>query len=595
MKTFFVALAALSLIPQAFAQNSGQDLCSRLTKEYQKHYRSVSCQPIDWSVKPISSDYQQTSLDPITSLSGQIKNQDTGETVYRDDYPYVRNMEYYFNYQGKGVSVATKFVAALSRQEQKDGDSSGTATATANWYHQRQETALAKSKAGTLADWEGKCGPWSGWNPNPELQSIFDSIKYGVICEGIPFSRGELKEIVTSLYPEPLPIERKSAIQFYRGYLGQTVKNRADANVALSKLGLLGGGDLAPADYLAFAEKAKKAGMNLMLDRDPGTQVWQQPVVRMADVAYGGPSPLSPEMTSTADLEFRKDGDTSGAAVLILLRLLEKDFAVNLVRQNGVPNSRLCSIRKLLHQNCDDLNASLSLSEQVDQFQALKQEALRQKLVQVKEGGMVQIKHQLVIEYAEENPYASAQPDHTSTLKVDYVAIQRKNSDGSAGELVRSQWAPKTSLLSEACHDGHFKGSISSLTGSQKEFDRACAALKNGEKDFAVFTGDLPPGMIQSFKAKPYFPPGHETEAKAYQAFLDHIATCPKFDDAVDFFTAFQSALLDNVISDREADELKASYPKVKEMIDHDWLSQWMDHQGSAKGMADLKRQLLAL
>jgi len=592
MKTFFIALLTISFMPRVFAQS----LCDRLTKEYKKQYSSVSCQPIDWNVKPLSADYQQSSLDPMTELPGQIKNKVTGET-YHDDYPYIRNMEYYFNYNGEGVSVATKFVHALANQEKRDQDSSGTAKAITDWYYQRQQKAMDKSNAGTLADWEGKCGPWSGWNPNAELQAIFDTMKDGVICDGVPFSKGELKEIVTSLYPEPQPIKRKAMTEFYQGYLGQKPENRADANMALSKLGLLGGGDLAPADYQAFAEKAKSQGRNLMMDRDPGNEVWQQPIVRMADVAYGGPSPVSDEMISTADLTVNRDGKASGeaTAVLILLQSLEKNFAASLVRQNGVSNGQLCGVRRLLHQDCDDLKGTLSLTEQVEQFQALKKEALRQNLIQAKNKDLVQIKHQLVIEYVDENGFASAKPDHTRLLRADYVAFYEKNANGSAGELVSSQWTPKTGLLSKSCHDGHFDGTINSLTGSQKELDQACAALKNGGKDFAVFTGDLPPGMIQSFVAKPYFSPGHETEAKAYQAFLDHIATCPKFDGAADFFRTFQAALQDNVISNQEANELKTAYPKVKEMVDHDWLSQWMDRHGSAKGMADLKHQLLDL
>jgi hypothetical protein len=584
MKLF---LSLVMLVSFSF-DASAQGICAQKKKEYGTRF--LSCTTVDWGMKPISADYQPANAGRMTALPGEIKNGLTQQYDYKNEYPGIAGTRPYFegNYYGdpnrKGLPLAAKFASAVAAKEGEDSDL--VQWLSTDWYNSLQPD---QSSGG----WEGKCSAWSGWSMDPELQKIFSQVRDGLLCNGVPFSRGELKEIVTSLYSEPVVIDRKSLQGFYRGYAGVDPKVQEDANVALAKLGLMGTGDFTPDQVAGMAKNAKDAGRNLMMDKDAGSETWNQPVKQVTDVAYDDDSLQEWDVLSTADFEAGSQPE-----VLDQLITIEKEFASGLVKQNGIPESPLCnrykeSSVKLPKEICDGFNG-LSLTGQVAKFNSMKQAAFGQKSIRLKTD-LVLVKHELIVEYGDESTWASSKADQTKTQSYTYVAVHRSDVNGKAGTLVRSQWNPPTRRLSEVCQDKNFKNRVVSSLVKPIDPDQACADLKNGGQDFELFTGAVPPENFREYHAEPAFSPTQTKKAQAYRKFLEFMASCQNFDEAAQFLRDLDQAILNNDISSDESQKIQASYPKVKAMIDAQWLNEYLDQKQSVQGLPALKQKLLSL
>jgi len=569
-------LYALLLMVSAQAASTSE-LCIQKKKQYGKDF--ISCSEVDWGVKPISADYQPSNFAPMTAPPSQVNG-------YKNDFPGIKNTRFY--HDQNDLPLASKFLSAVNANSKgAPEDQSLVKWLSKDWYNGLQPKTSA-------AGWEGKCATWSAWSLDPELQKLFSGMRDGILCNGVPFTKGELKEIVTSLYPEP-SVDRKNFDKFYSGYLGANPDEVEDANVALSKLGMLGQGDLGPADVLQLAQSAKQSGKNMMMDRDPGSETWNQPIQKITDVAYSDESVnvwetlTSAEFTSSA-------GKPEQLKFLADLASVESELTQSLLKANPISQDQLCSLRKSLNEKCDDLTVKLSMSAQVDVINRLKESAYQKKVIQTKKDVSI-VKHEMLVEYGVENSFASNAPDQSFVQSYQYSSVNSVNPDGSDGAVIRSQWSPPVHHLSEICSSPSLvEGRNKTVLTRGFDLNQKCsngkpvnAALSGRE----YFTGAVPPHGFKTFSAKPGFSVAQTEQQKAYNKLLEFMSTCEKFDQGVDFLKNLDQSALNNVISSEESDRLAKDYANVKKLLDSSYLKSLLDnkYQG-VQGVDSLKSKL---
>ena len=568
-------LALLFLISSVGAQSTSSDLCAQKKKQYGKNF--VSCQEVDWGVTPISADYQPTNASPMTAAPSQVNG-------YQNDYPGIKNTRHYSEYgfydqhpELKGLSLASKFHSAVAADPKtRAEDPSLIQWLATDWYYGMQPSSDASA-------WQGKCATWSAWSMDPEIQRLFSSIRDGILCSGIPFSKGELKEVVTALYPEPV-LDRNSFNRFYFGYIGVNPDELEDANVALSKLGMFGQGDLEPADVLALAQNTKQKGKNMMMDRDPGFETWNQPIKKITDIAYLDDHVHLWEVLTSAEFT-TSAGKPEQLKLLSDLAGVESELTQNLLKGNGIGKDRLCALRKEVGENCEDLSAFLTMSAQVDVVNQVKKIAYEKNMIQVKRD-LSLVSHEMMIEYGIENSFASNAPDKMIAQSYTYIAVNG-----------RSQWSPQVNRLSEICASPTLAEGRNS-TSLTRGFDlkQKCAQGKPIDPSLAnhdYFTGAVPPQGFKSFTPKPQFSADQAQQQKAYRKFLEFMATCDHFDQGVDFLKHLDEVALNNVITVQEAEALAKEYVNVKKLLDPKYIQSLLDnkYQG-VQGVDSLKSKL---
>jgi len=520
----------LLMITSVSAQTSTSELCAQKKKQYGNSF--VSCSEVDWGVTPISADYQPSNSAPMTAAPSQVNG-------YKNDYPWVKNTKYYNETsfspdhpELKGLPLASKYISAVSADPKASVEDPLLLTwLSKDWYNSLQP------KNNTLG-WQGKCATWSAWSMDPELQKLFAGIPDGIICNGVPFSKGELKEVVTSLYPEP-SMEHQYLSKFYFGYMGVNKDDLEDSNVALSKLGVFGQGDLGPAEVFTYAQKQKQEGKNMMMDRDPGSETWNQPIKKISDIAYFDEHSNAWQALSSTEFT-TGSGTPKQIKFLSDLASTESMLTQNLLMGNGVSNNQLCMLRKEVDESCDDLasGAPITRSAQVDIFNRLKQSAFNKNILHLKQNVSI-IKHEMIIEYGVENSFASNAPDKTVIQSYTYTSINSVNEDGSVGALIRSQWSPSISHLSVICKDpdlAKLRNSTSMTRGF--EVNQKCAqgkAINTSAADPEYFTGAVPPKSFKSFIAKPQFTYSQDQQNQAYKKLLDFMKTCEPFESKSDY------------------------------------------------------------
>jgi len=573
----------------AVAQATTTDLCTQKKQQYGSNF--ISCNQVDWGMTPLSASYQPFNAGQMTAPPSEVPG-------YKNDHPGIANTQYYyandFHLTGTidptkpvptGLPLAAKFINAVALDP--NADPSLVSWLQGDWYQSMQAQPNA-------AAWKGKCDTWSSWSMDPKLQNLFSGIKDGILCSGIPFSKGELKEIVTSLYAVRTDGQRKDLIKFYSG-ASANMDELDDANVALSKMGVFGQGDLQPSDLISLAQNAKDSGKNMKLDRDPSSRaIWNQPMKRVTDIAHrdsGQSSQQNWGALSSAD--FVPATDTPEQRQFLSdLRSLESQLTLNLIQGNGVSGARFCQLRSELSLSCDDLNGKkLTLGEQVNLFNQLKQTAFSQNKVSLKQGFSF-VKHELVIEYGDENNFASNGPDKTVMQSYDYTAVMA--ADGS---LVRSEWTPRTSTLSQICSTPSLmSGRNDSGITLPFNFDDHCSGglpVAGLDPNREYFTGAVPPKTFQTVTAQPGFKPAQSQQQQAYNLLLRFLGTCPHFDDGVQFLDDLDQAMRGNSISGRQITDLVQKYAAVKNLLEPQYIQYILDnkYQG-VQGVGSLKSQL---
>jgi len=573
------------LFSMILSSNSFADLCADKAAQYGKK-RFLSCSVVDWGVTPLSADYQPTNAAPMTAPPSIVPG-------YKNDYPGIKRTESYFNAdvpghpEMKGTSLAQKFIDSVASDT--NGDPSLVNWLVKDWAANLQPNPKA-------AGWEGKCGAWASASMDPQLQNLFAQMRDGILCNGIPFTKGELKELVTTLYPMPV-IARKDLTQFYSGMYASS-DDVEDANVAMTKLGVLGQGEMGPADVLKMAQDAKDNHRNMMMDRDPSfNEVWNQPIKKVTDVAYIDDTIQTFEVLTSA--EFEAAGSADSQAFIKNLRNVESSLTQNLLSGSGVSTDSLCTLKTSLGENCDDLKGTLSLSAEVDVLNHVKQAAFEHepKMIRLKQDVNL-VKHELIIEYGVENSFASMDADKTVVQSYSYTAINAVNADGSNGAVIRSAWTPRLSTLDSICSDQSLaQGRNATALTNGFKLNEKCdqgKPMNSARAKNQYFTGAIPPNSFKTFKTQGAgFDPATTPEQKAYNKLLDFLATCKHFDAGVDFLKHLDLVMADNVITAQESNDLAQEYASVKNLLDLPYIQSILDKNTSkVQGVEALRARL---
>ena len=233
------------------------------------------------------------------------------------------------------------------------------------------------------------------------------------------------------------------------------------------------------------------------------------------------------------------------------------------------------------------------MSDEVDILNRMKKTAYQKNMIQLKQEVAI-VKHELIIEYGEENTFASNAPDHTTAQSYTYTSIQ---STGSSPAVLRSEWTPRVSSLQDICANPALaeQRNSSALTNGFVLSEKCShgAALNPNLQKHQYFTGAVPPQDFRTFRAKPEFSANDTLGKKAYQKLLDFLATCQTFDKAVDFLKHLDQSMTDNVISPKEISDLTVEYKSVKDLLQSSYIQSILDKKAQGvQGVDALKRAL---
>lgn len=463
---------------------------------------------------------------------------------------------------------------------------------------------------------DGSCFMWAPWSVDRKVLKSLQGIQSGLMCEGIPLTRGEIKEIYFQLYAavaKKRPFLREKTPAFFSGdekqesFLENTLVSKAmDANLGLARLGALGGpledgnhAALEPDTVLEKFRAAMEAGKSFTFDRDHGAQMWNQPAVAMAVTRYRGDTPAA-DLLSTTDY-----APVGGDAGLAELQRLERALIVRLSAGQGLDAG---DRRQLESMAGGTLAADASLEAQARLVSDAKAKLLAAGKIAPKKGsGTLSVIHQdLTVVYGEENQYASMAEDREATRSFRFATVV----DG-AGNKVKAAWNPSQGTLGELC-----KGEKPEFTGfSSWNAKYECCKLETGQikQDYRVFTSAVPPRHVDIFD--PIEPDLSTPEGEAYlqfqamlmgeSAFTDPAqkaeairrwgplkAACPSFDSAARFTRLFDQCRGKGAVSDAERNELTELVSKA-DFLDDQWVAGFCKTTG-VTGFAELKSALLA-
>jgi hypothetical protein len=255
------------------------------------------------------------------------------------------------------------------------------------------------------AAWAGRCYTWSSWSIDPEIRKALDRMSAGVICHDVPFTRGELKELLTVLYPYSGPSKRMILNGVFEGNLVDYEPWVEDANIALAKLGELGGGsEFTPDQMITLGLEAKSQGKNLIFDIDPGREIWNQPIEAMADVIYRDSSTESTVGFGVRDFS-PAPSDTQG--IYRKLEKLEGALKAKSIIGNQELPGELCEVARALSEPCP--TGRVLLSDQVDLLRKFEMKAVKQGYLNQATSTLE--RHALFIQYGVEGTFAKSKDE----------------------------------------------------------------------------------------------------------------------------------------------------------------------------------------
>jgi hypothetical protein len=560
-----LAVAAMlfgSVVPSALA-----DPCSDKTAELERAgIRVLSCSQVDFGIKAISGDYQKFQTQPAGVAPTKIRELNAdgspGAFVHVNEAPGIKNSTYFNPVVSKdvtpvteGASLIQKYTTAVNYRYPEDAD-------LVAWMSDPEgmlKNLVPEPEASAMS---GRCLNWSAWSLDPEVQRSLNSMSRGILCnELIPFTRGELKELLTVLYPSPAFSQRKTLRQIYSHPIRYPTEVE-DANLTLAKLGELGGGtDFTPDLVLKMASEAKSLGRNMIIDIDPGREIWNQPVEWVVDVTFEDPSTVPTALETSSEFV---GAAPEGATLLQRLRGLELELAS--IAQMDVPRplSGLCPLRTSLGLTCSQ--GRQSLSAQADALNEIRVAAVKKGWVKAGQHG--RIRHKLFISYGVEGPFGKSEDLPGAVRELEYLEVGPKKV-----------WSPASAPLSQVCGKGFSREDRNSVL-ARFDLDLECDRFKKGEiSDRKIITGALPPKKFETYVAKANFQnePDGEFKKRAYERLLDMMRQCEVFDDAAAFLDQLNSALADNALEDHEIGALSVRYHEVSRFLDSNFLRSELD------------------
>ncbi len=554
-------------------QNARADLCSEKTVELEKSgVRVISCSKVDFGVKAISGDYQKLQTQPVGVKPVKIRESNPdgspGAFVHVNEVPGIKN-SVYFNPVvsresapvGEGFSLIQKYTTALQYRYPEDPE-------LVAWMADPNGMLKDLVPQPDASAMSGRCRVWSAWSLDPEIQASLNRMSKGILCnEMIPFTRGELKELLTVLYPSPPFSQRKFLGQLYFHPV-QYPADVEDANLTLAKLGELGGGtDFTPDLVLKMAAEARARGENMIIDIDPGREIWNQPVEWVIDIAFQDPSSEPTAGRTSAEL---MSSVPDGVALLKNLRKLETELTALALRGGRETLQGICPLRVSVGLTC--AQGSQRLSEQADALSEVRNAALTRGWIQV--GKDLQVRHKILISYGVEGPFGKSDDLPGAVRELDYAEI---------GD--RKVWSPASVPLSQICDQGFSREERNSIL-SRFDVDAECARFKKGEiRDRKIISGALPPKKFETYVAKAGF--GHDAESalkkRAYERLLDMMNRCEVFDDAAAFLDQMNQALADNALDESEIGSLSSKYREISRFLDPGFLRSELDGSDNGK------------
>ena len=533
---------------------------------------------VQWGLVPYSADYQSDTFSKITARPEEVVNSETGERLYLNLYPGIKNTRRYFDGEfypdpqnsslmdrtKKGVPLALRYIFAIEKENQDP--------ALTQWL---KETWYAPMQPDQSEGWSGHCDTWSVWSMDPVIHQTLDQIHDGIICNGVPFTRGELKELITRLYSigsfdygrkqiSEVLIDGARRASFYQNE-GATSRSLEDANLALSKLAWLGKGGLEPHQVIAKAQQTKSQGMVIVIDRDPSHEVWNQPIHQISDQVISVRVPNVWEAISVSQLRPAND------LKLVYPQMLEieRDLTQHLLDGYGVSSQRLCSLAEKLGQSdCPDLGP---LVAQADFLNQLKKIAVESNVLAFKaeysSQGPLMIQHELIFEYGIENPFASMNPDRMATNKTYYTEVRDRLADGSYGP-VRSYWSPSASSLKQICEGSVSLNRVVNGLTRDVDFQKECSEMNSQEQvRWFYFTSGTPPKAFREAVPAPRFTSSQYgvMKRRAYEKLLNQMSGgCPSFDGAAQF--------LRDLDQGASAETLAKEFKDQRSFLDEAWL-----------------------
>lgn len=599
MSSLWIGVSALAQSP----------LCDEGKVALLSTQKFISCDSVDFKKTAVSADYQSKLTAPLLAKPSQLVDASSGRRVYTNENPGILNAKIFFD---ADVSLMNKFYQYVDGQSKRSNDPSAqnfkqiTSLLESNSFFEEQKSSVTEFDLHQKHfDWEGHCEIWSSWSLDPNIIRTMSKLKNGVLCSNIPFTKGEIKELITAFYPLPNFTDDQKLTQFYDPRAPSSDhkslsedRSREDANIALTKLGELGGGSrFTPASVLQMAKTALSKGENLIFGIDPGNQVWNQPMEEIVDITYQDSTATSSAGYQIQDFNAVESGVPNNTQGLIeKFAMLEADLKMmslhghvdsscTVDRDPDSDQSKsvclgeeICSVRRALQQTCDDLidpgareyddrlgqyvikpaYFNSPLSQQVDELWRLENLAIEKGAIQIHAPPIEH--HKILIRYGVEGKFADSAQSKAQIRTLDYSKIGN-----------RSEWAPPVKWLSQACADGsgdRNEGHNSLIANLSKE----CEALKSGSvSDREVFAGALPPKEFKSFVATPKFGLDDESQKKkkAYEQLLDMVnKNCTIFDDAASFLADLNQTLSHNEITPADGARLKSEYQKTRQLLD---------------------------
>ncbi len=525
----------------------------------------LSCKEVDFGVRAISADYQKRQTEPVSIYPDRVKsrgrNGGASRFAYINEIPGFRNSLRYNPITGpwvepstlsfRGHSLLYKFNLALLRDPELRRDSG-----MMDWIRDPESGLLFELTPDPYRlSWEGRCDIWAAWSIDPEVRQALDRNGNAVVCHDVPFTRGELKELVTVLYSRS-DIERRLKLKgIFEGASGVYGAAFEDANLALVKLGAFGEkSDFSPERLLDLATEAKSTGRNLIFDMDPGDEVWNHPVESMADLTI-----LDPALPHAVEPGMKHYSAAGPNAVILREKLFSLETALISSARTGRQASQplLCEAGEILGEPCP--GGPLWLSDQVELLRRYQRVGLERGLL-VYSGAPVE-RHAIVVQYGTEGAFARNE-DEPSRIKV--LEYTRIGAD--------SYWSPRSGRLSVICENGSGAGEPgrddrNSLFRGQS-IPEMCARMKEGSPgaDRNLFLGSLPPGKIEVFRAVPNT--GETLRLRAYRSFHRLLERCQGAGSAAQFQRDFDLTLSRSGVSQSRVEFLLKRFKEEQSFLD---------------------------
>jgi hypothetical protein len=567
--------------------NANADLCTEKSAELSHQGMSIiSCKSVDFGVKAISSDYQKKRTEPAAVYPSAIRedlgNGQKGRYLNVNENPGILNSRYFNPITSpiapvgdapkQGFSLLSKFSASLGQRYPED-------SGLLKWMGDANGFMKEVIPDPSASDMSGRCEAWSAWSLDPEIRKSLGRMSHGILCnEMIPYTRGELKELITLLYPVPAFSSIKFVSGVYSGWGESSPQEVEDANLALAKIGALGAGsDLNPDQVVEMALEAKSRGENMILDIDPGHEIWNQPVESVIDVSFVDSK--HPSLAGLTSDDYESDvnvldsdqflADLKNAEEMIRSEALQgktyRSFFMGIVcKQSG-------------ESDCPEGDAPLS--QQVDLLAKYRESALKKGLLKAKPAE--QVRHQIFIQYGVEGGFADSKDQPSKTRVLEYASIGK-----------RKVWSPSGRSLSEVCGSGKYEREDHNSVLRDLDLASECADFKSGKiKDRIVLTGSLPPKKFETYTATPQFgsDPDSQMKKKAYEHLLDMIKGCEVYDQGVAFLNHLQTAMASNDLSKNEIRNLASEYRGVSRFLDEGFIRDQVSGELKSSGGAKLE------